>query len=99
MIIYHNRHIKAKLSRFVLRRNQDWMVHLIGIDLEEDAKGDIRVYPVYRAIHFQKEPDRLIIEIPIFNKGLVILLQDFHIRIALLEPAFPDNSDVGNIDQ
>jgi len=99
MIIYYNHHYQAKLKRFIFRRKNDWMAWLIGIDLEEDSKGDIHVYPVYRAIHIHQEPNRLIIEIPLFNKGLVILFEDFRIRIALLDPAIPHHSDVGNNHQ
>lgn len=99
MIIYHHRQCKGKLKRFIFRRNNDWMAFLIGINLEEDTQGVIQIYPVYRAIHFIKEPNCLLIEIPLFNKGLVIIFEKFNIRFALLDADFPEISDVGNIDQ
>jgi len=85
MKIYHNSQYKSRLRWFVFKNKGDWLNFLIGINLEEDEHGDIHIYPVYRGVRFVRMPDCQLIEIPLFQKGLLIILEKWRLRILLLD--------------
>lgn len=85
MKIYHNSQYKSKLRMFVFKNNGGWLNFLIGVNLEEDQQGDIHIYPVYRGVRLVRMPDCQLIEIPIFQKGLLIVMEKWRLRILLLD--------------
>ena len=74
MNIYHNSQFLSKLKNFVLKQDNQFVCRLIGIALEEDARGAIEVYPVYRSIGIHHYPGQLILSLPWFKKELLVSL-------------------------
>ena len=85
MKIYHNSRIIAVLRRFILNIGGDWLNRLVGINLQEDTHGDINVYPVYRSFRIRKLDRGLLVEIPWYQKQLIILLGFEGIHFTLVE--------------
>lgn len=96
MKIYHNSQLTSKLRGFVFKNQGDWINLLIGINLQEDEQGNIHVYPVYRGIRFISLSDCQVIEIPLFQKSLVIALEKWRLRVMMLKASDLVDSDVGN---
>lgn len=84
MKIFHNSQYLSKLRPFVLKNKENFLNFLIGINLDEDENGDIHLYPVYRCLRIFKLNEALLIEIPLFKKGLLVVLEKYHIKILLL---------------
>jgi len=85
MNIYHNSRFVAALKWFIPHRNGAWLNRLIGIDLQEDHQGDINIFPVYRSFQIRRFEEGVIIEVPIFNKQLLILIDEKGIHCKLIE--------------
>lgn len=96
MRIYHNSQFTSELRGFVFKNQGDLLNLLIGINLQEDEQGNIHVYPVYRGIRFVRFPDCHLIEIPLFQKSLIIVFEKWRIRMMLLKASNLVDSDVGN---
>ncbi len=99
MKIYHNARLVAALKRFIPHRNGDWLNRLIGINLEEDQQGDINVYPVYRSLQVRRFKEGVLIQTPLFNMQLLILIDRSGIHCKFLEASELSHSDVGITEQ
>ena len=99
MKIYHNSRFVAALKRFIPHRKGAWLNRLIGIDLQEDHQGDINIFPVYRSFQIRRFEEGVIVEVPIFSKQLLILIDKKGIHCKFIEASQLQLSDVEMIQE
>ena len=99
MKIYHNSRFVAALKQFIPHRKGAWLNRLIGIDLQENHQGDINVHPVYRSFQIRRFEEGVIVEVPIFNTQLLILIDEKRIHCKFINASQLQFSDVEMIQE
>ena len=95
MKIYLNSKYLSKLKNFQLRQGNNFLCRLIGVSLEEDGKGTLDVYPVYRAIGIHNHPGQVILSFPWFQKEILISFSGRGIETLVVPADRLQPSDVG----
>lgn len=90
MQVYQDLHPLSRLKRFFLYKDKGLFVYLTGINIEQDPRGNIHIYPVYRPLlAWQTMGGQFVLEFSVGKKSLVLSLSARGIEIGLQIPEFP----------